>query len=135
MKPFLRALARSRAEQRCEYCRLHEADLPLFPFHVEHIIPQKHHGDDDPDNLAWSCHECNLAKSSNLSGRDLVTGRIVVLFNPRRQRWHRHFAWAGARLVGLTACGRATIDVLNINEAERIDLRELLVMAGLFPPD
>lgn len=109
--------------------------MPLFPFHVEHIIPVKHHGDDDPNNLAWSCHDCNLGKSSNLSGRDLATGRIVVLFNPRRQRWKRHFKWAGARLIGLTACGRATIDVLNINEPERIDLRELLVIAGLFPPD
>ncbi len=73
-------------------------------------------------------------KTSNLSGLDLVTGRVVVLFNPRRQRWKRHFTWEGARLVGLTACGRATIDVLNINEPERIDLRELLVVAGLFPP-
>ena len=44
-----------------------------------------------------------------------------------------HLAWRG--LVGLTSCGRATIDVLNINEPERIDLRALLVVAGLFPPD
>jgi 5-methylcytosine-specific restriction endonuclease McrA len=82
MKPFLRALVRSRAGGRCEYCRLHEADLPLYPFHVEHIVAKKHHGEDDARNLAWSCHECNLAKSSNLSGRDFVSGRIVALFNP-----------------------------------------------------
>ena len=135
MKASTRALVRSRAGQRCEYCRLHEHDLPLYPFHIEHIVSRKHHGSDDARNLAWSCHECNLAKSSNLSGRDVVTGRIVVLFNPRRQRWSRHFAWDGARLVGLTPCGRATIDVLNINEPDRIDLRELLVSAGLFPPE
>jgi hypothetical protein len=135
MKPSIRALVRSRADQRCEYCRLHERDEPLYPFHIEHIVSKKHHGGDDPRNLAWSCHECNLAKSSNLSGRDFVTGRVVLLFNPRRQRWKRHFRWEGARLVGLTECGRATIDVLNINEPERIDLRELLVVAGLFPPD
>ena len=65
MKASTRALARSRAARRCEYCRLHESDLPLFPFHVEHIIARKHGGTDDPDNLAWSCHHCNLAKSSN----------------------------------------------------------------------
>jgi hypothetical protein len=135
MKAFIRALVRSRAGQRCEYCRFHERDEPLYPFHIEHIVSKKHHGSDDPGNLAWSCHECNLAKSSNLSGRDLVTGRVVLLFNPRRQRWKHHFRWEGARLIGLTACGRATIDVLNINEPERIDLRELLVVAGLFPPD
>ncbi len=135
MKPFLRALVRSRAGGRCEYCRLHEADLPLYPFHVEHIVAKKHHGEDDARNLAWSCHECNLAKSSNLSGRDSLTGRIVVLFNPRRQRWVRQFTWDGARLVGFTACGRATIDVLNINAPYRIDLRELLIIAGRFPPE
>jgi hypothetical protein len=114
---------------------LHERDLPLYPFHIEHIVSKKHHGGDNHRNLAWSCHECNLAKSSNLSGRDFITGRIVVLYNPRRQRWQRHFTWNGAWLIGLTPCGRATIDVLNINEPEGIDLRELLVIAGLLPPD
>jgi hypothetical protein len=34
MKASIRALVRARAGQRCEYCRLHEDDLPLFPFHV-----------------------------------------------------------------------------------------------------
>jgi len=108
MKKSIRALVRLRAEQRCEYCRLHEDDLPLFSFHIEHILPRKHGGTDHPRALAWSCHYCNLAKSSSLSGRDSVSRRIVVLFNPRRQRWHRHFAWRGARLIGLTPCGRAT---------------------------
>jgi HNH endonuclease len=79
---------------------MYERDLPLYPFHIEHIVSKKHHGDDDPSNLAWSCHECNFGKSSNLSGRDFITGRVVVLFNPGRQRWHRHFTWDGAQLVG-----------------------------------
>lgn len=135
MKRSLRAKARARAGRRCEYCRLHEVDLPLWPFHIEHILPIKHGGIDDLKTLAWSCHHCNLAKSSNLSGRDIETGRIVVLFNPRRQRWKKHFKWDGPRLVGLTACGRATIYVLNINKAHRIELREMLIEAGAFPPD
>jgi HNH endonuclease len=135
MKASTRALVRSRAGKRCEYCRFHEDDLPLFPFHIEHILPKKHGGIDDPKTLAWSCHYCNLSRSSNLSGYDPVTGRIVVLFNPRRQRWERHFSWAGPQLVGLTACGRATIAVMSINAKHRLDLRELLMEAGLFPPD
>jgi len=135
MKRSVRFRVRLRAGHRCEYCRIHESDLPLFSFHVEHIVAKKHHGSDDPRNLAWSCHEWNLGKSSNLSGRDVVTTKIVTLFNPRRQRWSRHFKWDGAKLVGLTACGRATIDVLNINGSERIDLRDLLILAGVFPPE
>jgi hypothetical protein len=57
----------------------------------------------------------------------------VVLFNPRGKRWSRHFAWEGAKLVGLTPCRRATIDVLNINARHRIDLRALLILGCVFP--
>ena len=135
MKRSVRALARARAGDRCEYCRLHQSDQPLLSFHTEHIVAKKHHGGDDTTNLAWACHECNLAKSSNLSGRDVITGRIVALFHPRRQRWNRHFAWDGAWLVGQTPTGRATVDVLNINAPQRIDLRELLILGGVFPPE
>ena len=135
MRRSVRLLVQRRAGSRCEYCKLHERDQPLLAFHIEHIIPKKHHGSDEPDNLAWSCHDCNLAKSSNLSGIDETTGRVVVLFNPRRNRWGRHFAWIGAELLGTTPCGRATIDVLNINAPHRVDLRELLIIAGVFPPD
>ena len=135
MKRAVRFLVRLRAGERCEYCRLHESDFPLLTFHIDHVVAKKHHGGDDLSNLVWSCLECNLAKSSNLSGRDFVTGRVVVLFNPRRQRWDRHFAWEGAQLVGNTPCGRATIDVLNINAPHRIDLRELLISGGVFPPE
>jgi hypothetical protein len=135
MKRSIRASVRSRAEYRCDYCRLHETDQPLFSFHVEHIVAKKHHGDDALKNLAWCRPECNFAKSSNLSGRDPVTARVVVLFHPRRQKWRRHFAWEGAALTGLTPCGRATIDVLNINAPHRIELRELLILAGVFPPE
>ncbi len=87
MKAFVRALVRSRAARRCEYCQLHERDLPLFPFHSEHIVARKHRGTDDPENLAWACHHCNLGKSSNLSGIDPTTGRVVLLFNPRQHLW------------------------------------------------
>ena len=135
MKRSLRKLIRARAQRRCEYCQLHEDDLPATPFHVEHIVPKKHGGKDDPKTLAWSCQFCNLSRSSNLRGRDIETGRIVTLINPRRQRWERHFAWDGAMLTGLTACGRATIDVLNMNTSHRVELRTLLIEAGAFPPD
>jgi hypothetical protein len=129
MKASIRALVRARAGQRCEYCQLHERDSTLFSFHIDHILPKKHGGGDDPKLLAWSCHHCNLARSSNLSGRDHVTGRIVALFNPRRQSWHRHFAWDGPQVIGLTPCGRATIAVLNMNAAHRGELRQLLIKA------
>lgn len=130
MAAATRRLVRERAGHRCEYCHIHEDHEP-YRFHVEHIIPKKHDGDDDPSNLAWSCQNCNLGKGSNLSGR--VRGQIVPLFNPRRQQWNRHFRWAEAVLVGKTKCGRATIQVLNINADDRVDVRVILLAAGEFP--
>lgn len=37
-----RAQVRERAENRCEYCQLHQDDSPLAALHLEHIIPQVH---------------------------------------------------------------------------------------------
>jgi hypothetical protein len=125
-----RRFVRQRAEFRCEYCHIHEDDDP-YSFHLEHIIAKKHIGGDDPSNLAWSCHSCNLAKGSNLSGR--VNGDVVTLFHPRQQKWKRHFQWDGPLLVGKTKCGRATIHVLNINMDDRVRIRALLIAAG-HPP-
>ena len=122
---------RRRAAGRCEYCRIHEDD-ELYAFHLEHIIAKKHGGDDAPSNLAWSCHSCNLAKGANLAGR--VRGETVKLFHPRRQKWNRHFSWAGPFLVGKTKCGQATVQVLNVNNDDRVKLRELLIASGAFPP-
>ena len=124
-----RRLVRARAGFRCEYCHIHEDDEP-YAFHLEHIVPHKHGGGDDPSNLAWSCQNCNLGKSSNLAGR--VEGKIVALFDPRRQRWSRHFEWRGPRLLGKTKCGKATIRVLNINADDRVSLRQLLIALGEF---
>jgi 5-methylcytosine-specific restriction endonuclease McrA len=132
MDAATRRRVRKRAGRRCEYCRIHEIDEP-FAFHLEHIISKKHGGKDNLSNLAWSCHNCNLGKGANLSGR--VRGEIVALFHPRRQNWKRHFRWNGAVLIGKTKCGRATIRVLNINAEDRVKLRDILRASGAFPPD
>lgn len=127
MDAATRRLVRNRAGHRCEYCHIHEND-EAFAFHVEHIVSKKHGGDDHSSNLAWSCQNCNLGKSSNLAGR--IRGEIVPLYNPREQVWNRHFRWVGAELVGKTSCGQATVHVLNINAEDRIEVRAILLAAG-----
>lgn len=119
----LRQLVRARAGRRCEYCHLPDNVVPEASFHVEHIIARQHGGSDAPHNRCWSCHRCNFRKGPNLSGRDPLTGKVVRLFNPRRQGWERHFEWLGAVLMGRTAVGRATIAVLDINHPQRVELR------------
>jgi hypothetical protein len=133
MAGAVRERIRARAGNRCEYCHLPDEHASLARFHVEHIIARKHGGPNVLRNLCWSCHRCNLCKSSNLTGIDRRSGRLVSLFNPRRQSWKRHFRWRGPVLVGITATGRATIAVLDMNNPQRIELRRHLIAAGVFP--
>lgn len=125
-----RRTVRERADDRCEYCRLRQEHAPLWRHQIEHIVPRKHRGTDDLTNLAWACVRCNLGKASNLSGRDADTGEIVPLFDPRKQTWDDHFAYEGAEIIGLTATGRVTVEVLNMNEPRRLALRQELLENG-----
>jgi len=128
-----RAFVRARAGRRCEYCRLHEDDADFLSFHSEHVIAKQHGGRDHPEHLCFACAECNWAKGPNLSG--LFGGKLYPLFNPRTQRWKRHFRWEQTTLVGKTFTGKVTVQVLNINEPSRVMLRENLLFEGRFPPD
>jgi hypothetical protein len=135
MKASLRHLVRERAGKRCEYCGLPDDAAPAASFHVEHIYAKQHEGDDDLENLCWSCHRCNLSKGPNLSGRDPIGGRIVLLFHSRIQLWTRHFLRDGPFLVGRTQSGRATIAVLDINHPQRVELRQALMVAEEWPEE
>jgi hypothetical protein len=121
-----------RARSRCEYCQLHQ-DESRLRFHIDHIISRQHGGSDDIANLCLACSHCNLQKGPNLSG--LLEGKLYSLFNPRKQNWHRHFEWDQTTLVGKTATGIVTIQVLDINSGEQVRRRENLLFEGRFPPD
>jgi hypothetical protein len=102
---------------------LAEAQSPLARLQVEHIVPRKHGGGDEPANLALACIACNLHKGANLSGIDPETAQVVELFDPRNQRWAEHFAWHGHLVVGRSAIGRTTIRVLDMNSKDRVRVR------------
>lgn len=123
---------RERAAGRCEYCHLPEAHV-ITPFHTEHIVAKQHRGKDTLGNLAYACQRCNLQKGPNLTGVDTKTKKLTRLFNPRRHRWSKHFRWEGAMLVGKTAVGRTTVEVLAMNDPDRVALRQELLDQGLFP--
>jgi len=133
MDDAVRFLVRARAGRQCEYCHLPEEYAAFTPFHIEHIIAKQHGGTDARANLALACHHCNFHKGPNLSGIDPVTRRIVKLFHPRRHVWPYHFVWAGARLIGRTAIGRATIAVLQMNDPDAFKDRQALIAEGVFP--
>ena len=103
-------------------------------FEIDHIMPTVHGGLPVASNLALACFLDNNFKGPNLTGIDPLTRKIARLFHPRRNRWHRHFAWDGAVLIGRTPTGRATIAVMRMNLDFRIAHRLALIEEGTFPP-
>jgi hypothetical protein len=98
----LRRSVRDRAGERCEYCLLADED-GYFPHEPDHVIAEKHGGATVFGNLAWAGFDCNRFKGSDIASLDPIDGKLVALFNPRRQRWSEHFELAGAVIVALTA--------------------------------
>lgn len=125
----LRRLVIERSQNRCEYCRI-RIDLDEMPGCVDHIIPLKHHGTSDAENLAWSCFHCNTSKQTDLTGLDPDTGNLTRLFNPRTDVWSQHFDCIEAEIVGCTAIGRTTLYVVNMNAPPRAMLRRVLIASG-----
>jgi len=121
------------AADPCEYCRVHQA-LQGARFHLEHAIPPSRGGGTDLQNLAWACPGCNLRKSDRVDASDPDSGITVPLFHPRTHIWQDHFAWDEYHIVGLTAIGRATATMLDLNHPRRIRIRQAEQMFGLFPP-
>jgi hypothetical protein len=132
----LRRRVRDRAGDRCEYCR-HPAAFSCAPFVCEHVVPRIRGAGSTAAELAWACPACNGHKYAKTHARDPLTGRSVPLFNPRRQRWSRHFAWGTDFLLiqGRTATGRATVAALHVNCPALVNLRRALRAVGAHPPE
>ncbi|MGH7966294.1 MAG: HNH endonuclease [Candidatus Binatia bacterium] len=131
----VRRLVRDRAGNRCEYCQ-HPASHACSPYACEHVLPSARGAGNTPAELAWACPACNSHKYTKTDACDSQTGRVVPLFNPRRQRWSRHFAWSEDFLliVGRTATGRVTVETLHLNRPELLNLRRALRAIGEHPP-
>jgi hypothetical protein len=97
---------------------------------VDHVIAAKHGGQTTLHNLALSCLPCNRRKASDIGAIDPNSGQFVRLFDPRNQAWQEHFQFRAERIVGRTAEGRATVDFLQLNSAERLIERKALIRLG-----
>jgi hypothetical protein len=122
----------ARAANCCEYCRLPQ-DCYEGTFHVEHIVATQHVTDDSPGNLAWARPRCYRKKGPNLAAIDPLTKTIVPLFHPRNDTWGEHFRWDGPILLGLTPAERAAVALLDMNNGDRVRLRQSLIAEGVFP--
>jgi len=130
----LRRQIAARAGYRCSYCRSPEwAGVAMV---LDHVIPLSAGGVSDSANLCLACYRCNEFKGARMDGRDPQSGATVPLFNPHAQAWRDHFAWSagGLRMIGRTACGRATIEALRLNNDWLMQARRLWILAGIHPP-
>jgi hypothetical protein len=120
---------------RCEYCQ-HPDAYACTPFVCEHVIPRVRGAGHTYRELAWACAGCNSHKYDKTRAIDPETGRRTALFNPRRQKWSKHFRWSEDSLliVGLTFTGRATVEALHLNRPELVNLRFALKAIGEHPP-
>jgi len=127
---------RTQARNQCGYC-LSLQKYVLGILEIEHIIPKARGGTDDEDNLWLACRLCNNFKAAQTHAKDPETGRDVKLFNPRSQRWSEHFSWTddGVYIVGKTACGRATVVALRLNNTYAVMVRQAWVSVGWHPPE
>ena len=136
---FSRRVVRERAQLRCEYCHADER-WQFIRFTIDHVLPLSAGGSDDADNLALACRNCNERRGNRSEGRDPVTGHIVPIFNPRQEKWPAHFVWdkAKIRIIGHTPTGRATIELLDLNDDRHdsavIRIRQRDVADGYHPP-
>ena len=130
MDAATRDAVRRRADNRCEYCQLHQQHS-YTTHHIEHIVARQHDGSEGLENLALACAWCNLHKGPNLTGIDPISSEIVSLFNPRRDQWGEHFRFQDAHIEGISAIGRTTVRVLAMNDANRLELRSAFLSSDL----
>jgi HNH endonuclease len=125
-----------RAKGGCEFCR---AQLRFSPnsFHIEHHIPLSRGGVNAAENLTLACPQCNLHKATKTEAIDLVTEQVVPIFNPRQMIWDDHFTWSDdtTQMLGTTPIGRATVELLQTNRENMLNLRWVLQQQGFHPPD
>jgi hypothetical protein len=131
----LREKIRLAANDICGYCQSPQHLIPIT-FEVEHILPTVEGGTDDEENLWLACRVCNSFKHAKTHAIDPNTKRKVRLFNPRKQIWTKHFEFSQDKteIIGKTACGRATVLALKLNNTRIVNMRKLWVSVGWFPP-
>jgi hypothetical protein len=132
----LRQSVERHAVRRCEYCRCPLA-VTTEPFAVEHIVPTVRGGRTTMDNLALSCSGCNGHKYDRVEAYDPFSQSLTPLYHPRQHIWSEHFAWNEdySHVVGLTPIGRATVETLHLNREGVVNLRWVLFLVGLHPPE
>lgn len=107
----LREDVRRRASYACEYCGVTETDVG-GELTIDHFQPQAWSGTDDPSNLIYCCHRCNLYKADFW----VASGSTAGLWNPRSDPVNEHLLLTNDGVLHpLSERGATTIQVLRLN--------------------
>ena len=118
-----RQLVRQRANFQCEYCLLNEK-RSFIGFEVDHIISRKHRGSNDPNNLAYSCGDCNRNKGTDIASIDWNNNnQITRFYNPKLDLWAEHFRLSNTVVESLTSIGEVTVTIFRFNDQIRLTNR------------
>jgi hypothetical protein len=102
-------------------------------FHIDHILPRVAGGETVEDNLALACVSCSLRKGARTHSID--SDVPVRIFDPRTDDWNKHFILTDDYLInGLTATGRATVQMLAMNRPAIVAIRKELDFFRRYPP-
>jgi len=129
----LARLVRDRATNHSKYCQLPQS-CQEATFHIDHVEPRRAGGQTNLENLALACVTCSLKKGARTNVVDPESGEAVSIFNPRVEMWDDHFSWTVEwSVVGLSPCGRGTVEALGINRPAAVAMRSMLAELGKFP--
>jgi hypothetical protein len=129
----LRRLVATRADYRCEYCRIPEIGT-FYGLQIDHITSLKHGGETIESNLAYACTLCNRNKGTDLGTRLEKNGPIIRFFDPRTDKWAEHFeVIEEGEIAAKSIIGKATIKIFGMNHADSLIERRLLIAAGHYP--
>ena len=84
--------------------------------------------------MALSCTIFNKHKGSDLASIDPETDKLTSLYNPRKEKWQKHFRIEDSQIIALTPEGRVTARLLKFNRNERCEERKLLMGAEVLNP-
>jgi hypothetical protein len=130
----LRAKIRHKFHDACAYCRSPEHLMGVI-FEIDHIIPLVEGGKTQEENLCLCCPTCNRYKATHVVAIDPLTRKLYALFHPVFNNWEDQFCWSDdfTQLLGRTAAGRATIELLKMNRPILVELRSYWKELGLHP--
>ncbi|MEM6319471.1 MAG: HNH endonuclease signature motif containing protein [Bacteroidota bacterium] len=127
----LRKQVYERAYHCCEYCLAYEGHS-FIKFQIEHIISIKHRGLTDITNLALACFFCNNRKGTDL-GTLTEYEELIRFYHPRKDSWSDHFEIDKHFILPKTDIAQGTINILGINDEDRLAERMAFYEAGFFP--